>query len=399
MAGSSPPEVDTAGVAALRDWMIGGARPSARAADIIPQMCERLLAAGVPVGRFALFFFTLHPNIRGRSYVWRPGSELFVGDADLTLAATDGFKKSIAVHVMNTGASYRCRFTTGEALPPFSDVIAIRDEGMTDYLIEPLVYTTGETHAASWATAQPNGFTDDQIAALESIRAPLARLTEIYMLRLNAANLLSAYVGRDGGRKVLEGNVNRGDTEQISAAILFVDIKGFTSFSDSTPAPDVIRALNDFFEVFVTAVDEEGGEVLKFIGDALLGIFPVDPARGADGEAAAVASAAASLRRAEALFAETPGPHSGFRAAIHCGEISYGNIGGGDRLDFTAIGPAVNLAARLLGVASDTGRDIVCSHRAAAHLPKSEPLGAFSLKGIAAAQQVHALSPPEKPVA
>jgi adenylate cyclase len=158
--------------------------------------------------------------------------------------------------------------------------------------------------------------------------------------------------------------------------------------SDTTPAAEVIDTLNGFFGVLVEAVEAEGGEVLKFIGDALLAIFPA----GADGETQAVSAAAASLARSEAMFAESPDKRIGFRAAIHFGEVSYGNIGGGDRLDFTAIGPSVNLASRLLSVAADTGRDLVCSSTVADHLPGCETLGAFALKGIATPQPIFAIT-------
>lgn len=380
-------DLDTAALEDLRDWMIDGARPSARADDIINGMCTRLSAAGVRIDRFGLFIFTLHPNIKGRAFSWRRGQDLVMREADYALAQTPGFCDSIAVHVMETGNAYRCRFETDTTFPPFPDVQEIRAEGMTDYMIAPLVYTTGQTHAVSWATARPGGFTDAEAEALEWIRAPLARLTEIYMLRLNAANLLSAYVGRNGGRRVLEGNVRRGDTERITAAILFVDIKGFTGLSGTTPAQVVIERLNGFFDVFVEAIDAEDGEVLKFIGDAVLAIFPV----GGDGPAAAVGQADAALERADAAFREAPESRLGYRAAIHVGELSYGNIGGGHRLDFTAIGPAVNLAARLLEIATRTGRDLVCSADAARYLAGSEPLGDFELKGIAGTRSVFAL--------
>ncbi len=389
-------QVDQAALTALRDWMIDGARPSARAADIINTMCDRLLEAGVPIERFALFIFTLHPNTKGRAFYWRRGKPLHVREADHTLARQPMFRNSIAVHVMETGKAYRCRFERDNDLPPFSDVLEIRDEGMTDYLIEPLVYTTGETHGVSWATGAPGGFSDDQASALESLRAPLARLTEIYMLRLNAASLLSAYVGRNSGRRVLEGDITRGDFEKITPAILFVDIKGFTQMTGDLPPEETIARINGFFDVIVAAVTEAGGEVLKFIGDEVLSIFPVgeNGEAEADAEAQAVRAARTALERAEAAFAETPEQRLPYRAAIHVGPVAYGNIGGGDRLDFTAIGPGVNMAARLMKVSGETGDDLVCSAAAAAYLEGCKPLGAFRMKGIRDPQPVFSLPEP-----
>jgi len=387
-------QVDQAALAALRDWMIDGARPSARAADIINTMCDRLLGAGVPIDRFALFILTLHPNMQGRAFYWRSGEGLTMREADHTLAQQPSYRNSMAVHVLETGKTYRCRFEEDNDLPPYSDVLEIRDEGMTDYMIVPLVYTTGETHGVSWATSRPGGFSDEQIDALECLRAPLARLTEIYMLRLNAASLLSAYVGRNAGRRVLEGNLMRGDFEKITPAILFVDIKGFTKMTSDLPPEETIARINGFFDVIVAAVTEAGGEVLKFIGDEVLSIFPVGEDGEAGAEAQAVRAARTALERAEAAFAEAPEQRLPYRAAIHVGPVAYGNIGGGDRLDFTAIGPGVNMAARLMKVSGETGDDLVCSAAAAAHLEGCKPLGAFPMKGIRDPQPVFSLPGP-----
>ena len=132
MTGSGTSDIDIAEVDALRDWMIDGAPPSARAGEIVTAICERLTAANVPVDRFGLFIFTLHPNIKGRRFKWTKEDGLTVQQADIAIARSTGFRASIAVHVMETGNAYRCRFAQDDELPPFPDVIEIRDEGMSD---------------------------------------------------------------------------------------------------------------------------------------------------------------------------------------------------------------------------------------------------------------------------
>ena len=156
----------------------------------------------------------------------------------------------------------------------------MRAEGVSDYLIQPLQFTNGEVHAISWTTQRPGGFTDDDVAALEAIRRPLARLAEVYGLRRLATTLLDTYVGRDAGERILQGQIRRGDVERIDAVILLSDLRDFTAQSDRLPGEAVIGLLNSYFDCLVPALQAHGGEVLKFVGDGLLG----DPAgRGRSG--------------------------------------------------------------------------------------------------------------------
>jgi adenylate cyclase len=260
-------------------------------------------------------------------------------------------------------------------------------DGFTDYLAQPIVYTTGETNAATWSTKAEGGFSDEAIAVLEHINGPLARLTEAYLLRLNAAFLLSAYVGRNGGEQVLAGKVHRGDGEEIEGAILFTDIAGFTALSNTLSGPEVVAMLNDAFDLMVPTVEKHGGEILKFLGDGFLAIFPHD---GVDGMARTAFAAREAVSEAEAAVAGAAvGERVGFRSAIHAGRFHFGNIGGSNRLDFTAIGRPVNYAARLLGAASALGLSRVASELVAPHLGTPAKLAsAVELKGFEGAQPV-----------
>jgi adenylate cyclase len=260
-------------------------------------------------------------------------------------------------------------------------------DGFTDYLAQPIVYITGETNAATWSTKAAGGFSEEGVAVLERVNAPLARLTEAYLLRINAAFLLSAYVGRNGGEQVWHGKIHRGDGEEIEAAILFTDIAGFTALSNTLSGHDVVGVLNDAFDLMVPTVEKRGGEILKFMGDGFLAIFPHG---GAHGLARTANAARESVNEAEAAVAAAPvGQRVSFRSAIHAGRFHYGNIGGSNRLDFTAIGRPVNYAARLLGAASALGLSRVASELVAPHLGAPARLAsAMELKGFSGAHPV-----------
>ncbi len=361
-----PGEVDHLAIDALVAWMIDGARPSGDAGRIIEAICKRVVAAGVPVDRFALFMNTLHPNVAARRFRWTQAGGVTVNEAELDLFSQDDYRRNPLPRVTSEGISIRRRLTDPQALSEFLILGELRAEGFTDYLAQPLIFTTGETHAATWSTKHPLGFSLEQIDALDVIRRPLARLVEAYLLRLNAASILSAYIGRGGGEQILQGRVHRGDGEEIDAAILFTDLIDFTRLSNTLSGPQMVALLNDAFDIMVPPVEANGGEILKFLGDGFFAIFPYGgPRTMAD----AVVAASRTIMEGEARLAETElGKTVAFRSALHAGRFHYGNIGGANRLDFTAIGRPINYAARLLTCASDLSLHRVASADVAQHL-------------------------------
>ena len=266
---------------------------------------------------------------------------------------------------------------------------------MTDYAAFPLVFTDSTIHVATWSTRQPSGFTDKQFADLESIIAPLARVAEIRALRRTSENLIDTYVGHQTGERILSGKIRRGYVEAIRAAIWLSDMRGFTSVSERLPPQALIDRLNLYFGCQVPAVLSHGGEVLKFMGDGLLAIFPI-AAESDVGEICRRTLACAQTFRQS--IAELPPPAKDeapirFGLALHVGEVMYGNIGGGNRLDFTCIGPAVNLAARLEKVAAKLGEAVVASDAFASRLPGAfKHLGEHAVAGFAAPQTVYGLT-------
>jgi adenylate cyclase len=380
--------IDRKAIDTLVDWMVDGARPSASAKDIVDAICRTLVAAGIPIDRFALFIYTLDPNIVGRRFVWTPAQGVMVSEGKMGLFSTIDYTANPLPTVVEKRVSIRRRLHDPESPRDYRIVDELIADGFTDYLAQPLVYTTGETNAASWSTKTPGGFSDEAADVLARVNKPLARLTETYLLRLNAATILSAYVGRNSGDRILGGKIHRGDGEEIEAAILFTDLVDFTALSNTLDGPDIVAMLNDVFDVMVPPVASHGGEILKFLGDGFFAIFPYE---GADALAQSVVATSQAVTEAEtALASSALGPKMSFRSAIHAGRFHYGNIGGANRLDFTAIGRPVNYAARLLQAAASLACPRLLSDTVAGCLgDAARPMGEIEFKGFEGKQAVY----------
>jgi adenylate cyclase len=385
---------DTRSVA---DWLIDGARSAPRADNVLQELCDRLLACDIPLWRAAVFVRTLHPYVTGRRFLWQAGAGVAVGELPFEELETAKYRESPVVKVYSTAAPLRRRLRSEIDAAEFDVLRELYAGGATDYLASPLFFTDGSIQVATWATKHPSGFSNAHIGGIEAIVAPLARVAEIRALRRTAGNLLDTYVGNQTGERILAGQIRRGDTESIHAAIWLSDMRGFTRLAEILPPRDMISLLNRYFDCQVPSILERGGEVLKFMGDGLLAIFPV----GGNGATAtkvceAVLSAAREARERVAALGdsiETGGVERvRFGLALHVGEVLYGNIGGGARLDFTCIGPAVNLAARLEKLAGKLGRAILASDEFAGYCSERlEPLGSFALAGAARQRAVFGL--------
>jgi adenylate cyclase len=379
----------------LTDWLIDGARSAASPTDRLAETCERLVAAGLPLWRVGIFVRTLHPDIYGQNFIWKPGAEVEVGTIDFQVLDSPGFHSSPLISVFRQGIEVRARADDPQS-KRFPIIEELRAEGVTDYIALPLPYIDGTVNASSWTTKQPGGFTDEQLAGLRRIVTPLARLSEIMNLRRIATNLLDTYVGNRAGERIMGGQIRRGHTETMHAAIWLSDLRGFTALSDRLPAETVVDILNHYFDCQVAAIRTHGGEVLKYMGDGLLAVFPIDEYVGDDEKVCSRVLEAARESRAsvDALLYPIGETVERFRfgVALHVGTILYGNIGGGSRLDFTCIGPAVNLAARLEKIASRLHRTVVASEGFAGICTGGwSDLGEFPIAGFSKAQRVYGL--------
>ncbi|WP_136657651.1 adenylate/guanylate cyclase domain-containing protein [Nitratireductor sp. XY-223] len=383
--GAQEPRFST--VAELTDWMIDGARPSADAREIVTGICDGLVGLDVAVDRFMLFIYTLHPNLQGSRFRWIKGEGVDIAHAKMGTFSQEVYTSNPLPRVVEQQETIRRHLEREDCPDDYIIVGELREQGFTDYIALPLIFTTGETHACTWSSAQEGGFSDRDLDILKRINAPLARLTETYMVRLNAAVLLSTYVGRNSGTLIRDGKVHRGDGEEITAVILFVDLKNFTRLSNEIAGSELVSLLNDTFDHLVPSVTSRGGEVLKFMGDGFFAIFPYSDEKGLAEMAAAAMDAVDE--GAEALSKDALGDSVSFRAALHCGTFHYGNIGGADRLDFTAIGPPVNYTARLLSAATGLGCDKVASSDIASRAPgRCDNAGSAELKGFTGEQTI-----------
>jgi len=377
-------------IKAVVDWLIGGARSAPQPHQVLTQLCERLVACGIPLWRVAVFVRTLHPNVMGRRFVWRPGAEIEIREAPYELLESSDFLDSTIARVYLTERRIRRRLADPDCPLDFPILAELRIEGVTDYLASPLFFTDGTIHVVTCTTREPSGFTDAQIAGIEAIMTPLARVAEVRALRRMASTLLDTYVGHDAGERVLAGHIRRGDIEEIHAAIWLSDMRGFTALADSLPPRVMIDLLNRYFDCQVPVILDHGAEVLKFMGDGLLAIFTI-----AGNETEVCQRALAAARRAQAniaTLASSAMPGLRFGLALHIGDVLYGNIGSGNRLDFTCIGPAVNFAARIEKLAAQLGRAILASNEFACYCPNEfTALGEFSLAGFSAPQLIFGL--------
>jgi adenylate cyclase len=380
----------------LIDWLIDGARSAPTPPRMMAETCERLVAAGLPLWRVNVFIRTLHPDIFGRSFVWRSGEEVTTTTASYAAPDSQEFKSSPLAILYETASEVRYRLDDPESAKfPFLD--DMRAEGVTDYFAAPLRFVAdGSIHSSSWTTKQPGGFTSDQLDGLRSLVIPLARLIEIISLQRTAALLLDTYVGNRAGARILGGQIRRGHTDTMDAAIWLSDLRGFTALSDRLPAETVVEILNCYFDCQVHAIRAHGGEVLKFMGDGLLAVFPIDEYVGDVNKVCSDVLEAARESRASVEAMQYPIGETverfRFGVALHVGKILYGNIGGGNRLDFTCIGPAVNLAARLEKIAGRLHRTIVASAGFAGICAGGwTELGEFPIAGFSKAERVYGL--------
>jgi adenylate cyclase len=370
------------------DWLDGGASGARLPEALIAQLNQRILAQGIDIARVAVFVRTLHPNVAGRAFFWRADKPAHV---EIDVAEHDwmGSAQHLAspIHAITTTGCEIRRRLADPACPMDYEVLAeLRAEGMTDYFAAPLPSLTGEKLLATFTTRRPGGFTDAQMAALRRLQAPVGRVAEILGWRRKAQNILEAYLGKSAGEKVLSGLIRRGDGEDIHAVIWFCDLRDSTPLADSMSRADFLKILNDFFECVLAPVIERDGEVLRFIGDAALAIFPV----GADtGEACrrALGAAQAAIARLNKLNGKRAVPLR-FGIGLHLGDVLYGNIGTASRLEFTVIGAAANEAARIEGLCKTLDVPFVLSERVAAHIPGCRSLGRHSLRGVAQTLEV-----------
>jgi adenylate cyclase len=379
-------------------WLMTDARRHADAIRFLDAFAGELRAAGIDVARITTGVPILHPQIFSFSLLWELGTEI----TERLYRSGPNISSTMANSPIRIayegGGPTRCDLTAPPRAGEFAILDELRRDSLTDYVVYAVPFADGSHKALSLATKRPTGFTPDELALFEAMIPALAFNLEVQTLRRTARTLLDTYVGKQSGGRVLDGQIQRGSGETINAVIWLCDLRGFTNLSESLPRDTLIDLLNSYFGAMCDAVANEGGEVLKFIGDAMLAIFPIGDDRTAICRAAlsAAARAQAALVEENRRREHADLPRIDYGLALHIGDVIYGNIGSDTRLDFTVIGPAVNLTARIESLCRQLGRQfLLSSDFVEAGGISATSLGRFALKGVGSEQEIFVPASPD----
>ncbi len=363
--------------------------------ELFDELCWRLLGDGVPLWRATYHVGVLHPQIRGIGARWLRDRRIVEEYSILHGSEeTDEYQLSPIRATIERGTPFRRRLD--QPAPEFPLLERIRKAGGTDYFALPLNYTFRRFPVVSWATDRPGGFSDADIAALQEINPAFAAIAETRAVRRISTSLLDTYLGPQAGRRILAGQILRAQGERMRAVIMMTDIRNFTGLSDRLPGDAVIELLDDYFDAIVRPIQENKGEILKFMGDGILAIFPADDDEDfAPSSLRALDAATQGLERLGAINQErrkSEGSEVRTGIGLHLGEVIYGNVGSADRLDFTVIGPAVNLASRIEGLTKRLLRPLLTSSAFAEICPRPlVSLGFHPVRGLYNPEEVFGL--------
>ena len=369
------------------DWLTNGTRGERFIDKIFAEMCIRLQQAGIPLKRSTMHILIHHPQWLGARFMWSDGMrDAEIARVDYDVRERSEFIGSPANEMQDGASEVRENLERDPALGRKHGLYdEMRAKGLTDYVAWPLYHTLGKRHLITFATDRAGGFDDADIAALKKLLPVLALVSEIRVKNRLARTLLETYVGAHAGELILAGATRRGTGTTVRAAIMICDLREFTKISDNWPRDDVIDLLNDYFDAMSEPIARHGGEILKFIGDGLLAIFPLS-------EPSACANLLRAVTEARQAMAALNDRNNGtgraplnYGIGVHVGDVMYGNIGSSSRLDFTVIGPAVNMASRLETLTKQLGRPVLLSRVFAELVEREfelEHVGKYEVRGF-----------------
>ena len=379
--------VNTAATLSLIEWLTGDECHALDEAGLVAGLGRRLRVLGLPIDRLTLHLTTLHPEFIGRTFAWAPGEPVEIHDRE------HGSRLALANTPLMKAQEMREPLVVGPGESPhgrWQHIDIFSGRGLVQLIVAPLCNADGPISCAVFATRRPGGFTSGEHDLIERILPALRNTCELRVLRQCELSLLDTYIGPMTASRILAGHIRRGEIESMEAALLLCDLRGFTELSNRLPGGTVLGLLNAYFDKVIPAITHEGGEVLKFMGDAVLAFFP-----GAD----ATRACDAALTAAKTILDEISGfEHEGIRVkvgiALHYGEVSYGNVGSGNRLDFTLIGPDVNIVSRIQSVCSESGQALLISgpFQQKADITDAISMGLQPLKGFANAMELFAMA-------
>ncbi|MCK1710291.1 MULTISPECIES: adenylate/guanylate cyclase domain-containing protein [unclassified Bradyrhizobium] len=377
------------------DWLTNGTRDERFIDNIFAEMCIRLQQAGIPLKRSTLHVLIQHPQWLGARIMWSDGMrEAEIARVDYDVRERSEYIGSPANEIHDGATELRENLEQDSSLGRKHAIYdEMRAKGLTDYVAWPLYHTLGKRHIVTFATDRPGGFDDVHIAGLKRVLPVLALVSEIRVKNRLARTLLETYVGSHAGELILAGATRRGTGTTVRAAIMICDLRDFTKISDNWPRDDVIDLLNDYFDAMSEPIARHGGEILKFIGDGLLAIFPLSQPNACANLLHAVTEARQAMVALNERNSATSRAPLNYGIGVHVGDVMYGNIGSSTRLDFTVIGPAVNMASRLEALTKQLGKTVLLS-RAFAELVEREfeleRVGEYEVRGFSEAIELFA---------
>jgi adenylate cyclase len=368
-------------------WLASDRSHELDGAGLIDDLGAKLGKLGMPLHRMVFHLRALHPRVMGRSIAWAPGEPVDVQDIEHGENGISRLPESPVSHVIST----RTWLVLGLDDRRWSPHHLLIGRGLAELVIAPIVHGphSRSVSAVTFGTRRPTGFTRDDRALLHRIVPALRGAIELKMWHRTTRTLLDTYVGRDAEKRILSGHIRRGEVESLEAALMFCDMRGFTELSNRLPGERVLELLNIYFDQVVPVVTDGGGKILKFMGDGVLAFFRDDARHHS---CCAAAFKAARLVHERLAGVSLPDAELKAGIALHFGKASYGNIGSGERLDFTVIGRDVNLTSRIEGLCGPTAQPLLMSERFAGllALPGATSIGWHAVKGFAEPIQLFA---------
>jgi adenylate cyclase len=397
--------------AALVAWIAEAGLAGRSETAMVAGFCDRLLALDIPLARAAMIIDTLHPIYEGRVFLWQGRDKettlVEYGRSDVGEQA-ERWHRSPLYHLVRSGEAHLRRRLSERSDSEFDFFAEMRVAGMTDYLALINRFAAdgiiGDMDCvySYWLSDRPNGFSGTDIVDVKRLVPLLALAVKSASLARIAKTLVETYLGRGASERVLNGRIAPGIADRIETVLWFSDLRGYTRITDTASPEHIIPLLNDYTEVIVSAIHEQGGDVLKLLGDGTLAIFTAE--NRSDACRAALRAVGSARRGVAALnrrrLAEDL-PVTEMYLGLHIGEVFYGNVGSKQRLDFTVVGPAVNEVSRIAALCRSVDQPVLVSEAFSAAVGGAGgylvSVGRFALRGVGRVQDLYTLDPVREP--
>ncbi len=383
-------------LAPVAAWLMLEGRLIADPVLLVDELVRRLDSAGARVDRLGFTVRTIHPQVLAWGCYWTRGSGTSQFTGRHGVQSSDAYIGSPTQYVLEEKRLFRRRLENLDEERDHRALHDIRAEGLADYVALPLMFGSGEVNFMTAATASPEGFSDHDLERITALSNLFAPLVEIQHGRRLTLDLLNAFVGPRISERILTGQVKRGDGDRIEAAFWYSDLRHFTDLSEALAPVQLLELLNTYFEHCAAAAASRGGEILQFIGDAILIVFeirqPQDESAVCESALDAAVDAFSAIAVANHRRRRSGQPEIEFGLGLHVGTVTHANVGAPDRLAFNVVGPAVNKTARIQSLAKEVGVPLLLSREFAGRVTRPlRLLGEFDLRGVAGRQEIFTL--------